>query len=145
LRTVKRWAMDFDWRGRLKSCAAQGLAQYAHAEAVVRQEEFLDLAARTRALRERQFALAEAFLDAAENYFERLDPEDLNELSFADACKALELSSRVGQQAADHHAAEDSAPATGLRDQLSSLLNQVFKESPPPAGASAQPQKESHA
>ena len=139
LRTVKRWASDFDWRGRIKTYSAQLAEQYAETESAVQREELLDAAARAKAFRDRQYALAEALLDAAERYLENMDADDLDQMSFADACKALEVASRLGGQAAGD--ATDSAPAPGraLRDQLATLLDQAYRETPPQNGTAAQP------
>jgi len=60
LRTVKRWAGDFAWPGRIKIHSASCANQSARTEAAVQCEEILDAAARARAFRERQFVLAEA-------------------------------------------------------------------------------------
>ena len=131
-RTIRRWAHDFHWRGRIKACAAQGAAHYAEAEMAVRQEELLDCAARAKAFRDRQYAVAEAILDAAENYLENIDEDDRDLMSFADACKALEVASRIGQQVAAQEAAATPAPTQSLRDQLTSLLDQVYADTPAP-------------
>lgn len=133
LRTVRRWAGDFDWRGRIKAHASECANRYAEAESSVRCEELLDAAARAKAFRDRQFALAETILDAAERYFEHLESEDLDQMNFADACKALEVASRLGQQAASRDADDPAAPTRSLRDQLATLLEQAYgetKESP---------------
>src|SRR5512141_1048776 len=60
LRTVKRWASDFDWRGRIKNHTAQLAGQYTETASALQREEFLDAAARARTFRDRQYALAEA-------------------------------------------------------------------------------------
>lgn len=127
LRTVQRWANDFDWRGRIKSHAARCAEQSAHDETVVQHEDRLDAAARAKAFRERQFAVAEAVLDLAERYIERVEDEDLEQMRFSDACKALDFASRIAGRAQETDAA---APDHGLRDQLASLLNQTCAESP---------------
>ena len=127
LRTVQRWASDFDWRGRVKSHTARCAEESAQIETVARQEELLDAAARARAFRERQFALAEAVLDIAERYLERVEDDDLERLSLADACRALDFASRIAGRAQETDAA---APDQGLRDQLASLLNQACAETP---------------
>ena len=130
LRSVQRWAMDFDWRGRIKSHAARSAEESAQSESVVRHGELLDAAARARAFRERQFALAEAVLDVAERYIERVDDDDLDRLSLADTCRALEFCSRIAGRAQESDA---YAPDHDLRDQLESLLNQACAEIPKPA------------
>lgn len=130
LRTVQRWASDFDWRGRIKSHAARCAEESAQIESVVRHEDLLDAAARAKAFRERQFALAEAVLDVAERYLERVEDDDLERLSLTDACKALEFASRISSRAQETDAA---APDQGLRDQLASLLNQACAEASKPA------------
>ena len=130
LRTVQRWASDFDWRGRIKSHAARCAEESVQIETVVRQEELLDAAARARAFRERQFALAEAVLDIAERYLERVEDQDLEQIRFADACKALDFASRISARAQE---TDSAAPDQGLRDQLASLLNQACAETPKPA------------
>jgi hypothetical protein len=134
LRTVKRWADDFDWRGRIKTCAAQGAQHYLEAEAAVQREEFLDAAARAKAFRDRQYTLAEAILDAAERYLEHADWDDLDQMSFADACKALEVASRIGQLAASSTDDDPSAVSRTLRDQLAALLDKACAETPPKNG-----------
>jgi hypothetical protein len=149
LRTVRRWANEFDWRGRIRACAAQGVEQYVEAENAARQAEFLDAAARAKAFRDRQYTLAEAILDAAERYLECADFEDLDQMTFADACKALEVASRLAHLADDKSSDDASAPARNLRDQLASLLDQAYGDAPAKNGAVPQPQSpsshESHA
>jgi hypothetical protein len=139
LRTVKRWAMDFDWRGRLKTYAARCAEHYTETEATVQREALLDAAARAKAFRDRQYALAEAILDAAERYLERVDPDDLDQMNFADACKALDVASRLGPPAAGRETDDPSAPARRLRDQLAALLDQAYGEAPARHGASDPP------
>jgi len=133
--TVKRWAVDFDWRGRIKSYAAECAEQYAETENAVQREQFLDAAARAKAFRDRQYALADAVLDAAERYLERMEDCDLDQMNFADACKALEVASRLGQRAESGAAGDSSEPARALRDQLSTLLDQVFRDGLPQKNA----------
>jgi len=140
LRTVKSWAHDFDWRGRIKTCAARGAEQYAETESAVQREEFLDAAARTKALRDRQYDLAESLLDTAERYLENVEGDDLDLMSFADACKALEVASRIQQQAATSVADDPAASSRGLRDQLEALLDQAYGETHSQTGAAGQPQ-----
>lgn len=125
LRTIKRWAVDFDWRGRIKTCAAHSAGQYLQTENAVQREQFLDAAARAKAFRDRQYDLAEAILDAAERYLEQADTDDLDLMSFADTCKALEVASRIGQQTARDPDTPD-AGAKALRDQLTALLDQAY-------------------
>jgi len=128
LSTIKRWARDFDWRGRIKTYADQCAEQYLQIENSVQREALLDAAARAQAFRDRQYALAEAILDAAERHLERLEDDDLDVMSFADACKALEVASRFTQQAAGGELDDASVPDRGLRDQLTALLDQVCGE-----------------
>jgi hypothetical protein len=139
LRTVKRWAVDFDWRGRIKNYAAHSAEQYAEAENAVQREDLLDAATRAKTFRDRQYLLAEAMLDTAERYLERVDESDLDLLSFADACKALEVASRLGQQAAAREHNDPAAPAQTLRDQITALLDQAYAEAPAQIAAASQP------
>jgi len=139
-RTVQRWANDFDWRARIGSCAAHSVGQFVQIESAVQREDFLDGAARAKAFRERQYDLAEAMLAAAERYLERVDTDDLDLMSFADACKALEVASRLGQQAAARDADDPAASSPGLREQLEALLDQACAETPVRNSAPAQPQ-----
>jgi hypothetical protein len=138
-RTVQRWADDFDWRGRISSCAAHSARQFVQIESAVQREEFLDAAARAKAFRDRQYDLAEAMLDTAERYLERVDTDDLDLMSFGDACKALEVASRIGQQAASGVADDPADSSGGLRDQIEALLDQVYGETPSQTGAASQP------
>ncbi len=139
-RTIRRWALDFDWRGRIKNHVAHCAGQYTETETAVQREQFLDAAARAKTFRDRQYALAEAILDAAERYLERAQTDDLDQMCFADACKALEVASRLGQQAAGRETDDASAPARNLRDQLAALLDQVYGEDPSRTATAAQPQ-----
>ena len=133
-RTVQRWARDFDWCGRIKTCAAHSAEQFVQTENAVHREDFLDAAARAKAFRDRQYDLAEAMLDAAERYLERVDENDVDLMSFGDACKALEVASRIGQQAASSVASDSAASAqNALRDQLATLLDQVYADTPVPS------------
>ena len=127
LRTIKRWAYDFDWRGRIQACAAQGMERYVENQ----REQFADAAARDQEFRDHQYDVAEAMLDAAGNFFELLDDDDRDAMSFGDACKALEVSARVGQQASSRSHDDGSAAARGLHDQLEQLLDQAYGDKPP--------------
>jgi hypothetical protein len=136
LRTIQRWANDYDWRARIKIHSASCADQSARTESAVHCEEILDAAARAKAFRERQFALAEAILDLAERYLERVGDEDLEQMRFTDACKALDFASRIAGRAGQTDAA---APDHSLRDQLASLLNQACGETPARPGAASLP------
>ena len=138
LRTVKRWASDFDWRGRIKANAAESAEHYVETENTLQREELLDAAACAKALRDRQYALAEALLDAAQRYVERLEDNDLDQMSFADACRALAIASRLREQAATKATDDPASPARSLRDQLAALLDQACREAPADKAATSQ-------
>ena len=125
-RTVLRWASDFDWRGRIRSHAAGVMAQSANDQNNLHRADLLDAAARARSFRDRQCTLAETFLDVAERYLERMDEDNLDQLRFADACKALALASQLGKVALETNAS--TAPDQSLRDQLVALLDQASAE-----------------
>jgi hypothetical protein len=125
-RTVKRWAGDFDWRGRIKSQAARSLEQSAHAESALHRADLIDAAARAKNFRDRQFALAESILNVAERYVERMDEDNLDKLSFADACKAFAFASQLAKYARENDTS--AAPDHSLRDQLAALLDQACGE-----------------
>jgi hypothetical protein len=137
LRTVKGWAADFDWSGRIKSCAVQQAEFHQQFEEAADREELLDAAARLKALRDRQCALAEAMLDAAERFLENVVDDDLDRIRFADACKALEVASRLTQQVAQKTAEEQAAQPPSLQDKLSALLDQAFGKPAQPADAAS--------
>ena len=128
LRTVQRWSSDFDWPGRIKTYSAGCADQSARTESAVHSDELLDAAARASAFRERQFVLAEAVLDIAGRYLERIEDQDLEQIRFADACRALEFASRLAGHARETDA--DTVPDQGLRDQLATLLDQACAETP---------------
>lgn len=130
LRTIRRWASQFDWRGRIHASTGRQIEQYEEAQSVLQHEELLDAAARAQALRDRQYAVAEAMLDAAERYLECVGEGDLDQMSFSDACKALSVAARVGQPAAGPHPNDPSAPVRSLRDQLAVLLDQAYSQAP---------------
>ena len=138
-RTVRRWAADFDWRGRIKTYAAGSARQFAETERAVQREELLDATARAKAFRDRQYALAEALLGAVEQYLERLEDADLDQMSLADACRVLEVASRLGQQAESRASGEAPASARSLRDQLAALLDQAYAETSSPTAAVSPP------
>ena len=125
-RSVKRWASDFDWRGRIQSHDACSAEQATQAESSLHRADLLDAAARAKTFRDRQFALAESFLDIAERYLERMDEDNLDRLSFADACKAFAFASQLGKLA--HETDPAAAQDHGLRDQLAALLDQACAE-----------------
>ena len=139
LRTVKRWAMDFDWGGRIKTCAAECAEQYAQTEQTVHREVLLDAAARAKAFHERQYAVAEAILATAERCLQHVEGDDPDQVSFADACKALEVASRIGQQAQARETDDPSAATRNLRDQLATLLEQAYAEKSSPNGVATRP------
>jgi len=138
LRTVQRWARDFDWRGRIKTYAAQCADEYTQTENTLQREALFDAAARARTFRDRQYALAEAILEVAERHLERLEDDDLDQMNFGDACKALAVAARLGQQAG-RTTDDPSAPARSLRDQLTTLLDQVCAEASSRNGAGDPP------
>jgi hypothetical protein len=128
VRTIERWASQFDWRERLTTHAAQATGPFVQAQAAAR----LETAGCEQSLRERQLVLATAILNLTERYFDRLDDMDLERVRLPDVCRALEFASRlIGHS-------RDSAPAAattdhGLRDQLAALLDQAFRDTPKPA------------
>jgi hypothetical protein len=124
--TIKRWASEFDWRGRIISLAARAVEQSANAENVLHRADLVDAAARAKSFRDRQFALAESILHVAERYLERMDEDNLDQLSFADACKAFAFASQLGKHA--HANDASAAPDQSLRDQLTALLDQACGE-----------------
>jgi hypothetical protein len=131
LRTIKRWANDFDWRGRIKAHAARSAEEFAQAESAVQREVLVDAAARAQSFRDRQYALAEAILDVAERQLERVEDEDLEQVSIVDVCRALDVASRLARQARETDTG--TAPDQSLRDQLTALLDQVVLENAKPA------------
>jgi hypothetical protein len=131
LRTVQRWANDFDWRGRIKNHAARCAELSVQSENNLHREELLDASVRAKAFHERQFVLAEAILDVAERYLERVEDEDLERLSLPDACRALDFASRIARHARETDAA--ATPDNSLRDQLATLLDQACAETSKPA------------
>lgn len=127
-RTVRSWAAQFDWRSRINSYTAQSMQQFAETELAAQREDLLDASTRNKAFRDRQYSIAEAFLDSAERYLEHIQDDDLDLMSFADACKALDVASRAIQNVAKAEAAEPQAPDTTLRDQLTYLLEKAYGE-----------------
>ena len=134
-RTVKRWAGEFDWRGRIITLAARAVEQSASAETALHRADLLDAAARAKSFRDRQFALAESILSVAERYLERMDEDNLDKLSFADACKAFALASQLGKSFRETDAPADQDHS--LRDQLAALLDQACGETQAPKNAVA--------
>lgn len=128
LRTVKRWAQTFDWRGRIKAHASRCAEHYAETERAVQSATVRDAAERAQALRDRQYALAEALFDAAERYLASQEEDERELLTFADACKAMEVASRLGQQATHRAGEETASPGQSLRDQLTALLDQACRD-----------------
>jgi hypothetical protein len=139
VRTVRRWASDFDWKGRIKSCSAQCAQEQMETENEIQRGELQDAALRAKAFRERQYYLAEAILDAAQRYLENMEADDMDAMSFADACKALEVASRLGQQAASRMADDPAATTRSLQDQLAALLDQAYGEVGGSTGPSEDP------
>lgn len=134
LRTIKRWAADFDWRGRIRNLVAREAEQFAAIRAATQGEECLDAARREQAFRDRQYAVAEGLLLAAERYLERLDEHDLDQMNFGEACKALDVASRLGRQVAGREVAAESSCPNPLRDQLAALLDQAYAHPPTAPG-----------
>jgi hypothetical protein len=126
VRTIERWSSQFDWRERITASAAQGAEQFMN----IQEAERGETAARTQSLRERQIVLAESIVNLTERYFERLDDMDLEHIRLPDVCRALVVASRLVNQspASDPAAQADHS----LRDQLASLLDQAFRETPKP-------------
>jgi hypothetical protein len=126
LRTIRRWAADFDWRGRIQAHAASDADQYARSENALHREALRDAAAHAKNFRDRQHAMAETILDIAERYLKRVEDADLDQLRFTDACRALYFASRIVRQTHETDAA--ASPDQGLRDQLTALLDQACRE-----------------
>jgi hypothetical protein len=126
LRTIQRWAGDFDWRGRIQTHAASDADQYARSVNTLHREALRDSAAHAKNFRDRRYAMAEAILDIAERYLERLEEADMDQLRFTDVCRALEFASRIVRQTHETDAAV--SPDQGLRDQLTVLLDQACRE-----------------
>ena len=126
LRTIQRWANDFDWRGRIQTHAAAGADQFARAENSHHREQFQDTAARAKNFHERQYALADAILDLSERYLERLEVADLDQLRLTDACRALDFASRIVRETRRAEAA--AAPDRGLHSQITALLDRACRE-----------------
>ena len=122
LRTVQRWAIQYSWSERLKTHTAHLAGQTAQMEEEIQRAEMLDAAGRAKVFRDRQYALADAILEVAERYLEEVADEDLHQMRFTDACKALDFASRIMAQA---QAADAGEPEQGLRDQLTALLDQA--------------------
>ena len=131
LRTIQRWASDFDWRGRIKAHTARSAEQFVQVETTVQREVLLDAVARAQTFRDRQYALAESILDVAERCLEQVEEDDLESIRFADVCKALDFASRLAQHARETPATD--APDQGLRDQLAALLDRVCAENLKPS------------
>jgi hypothetical protein len=126
LRTIKRWAADFDWPGRIKTYAKDAAEVFVETEQAVHREELRD----AQGFRDRQHVLAQRLQDAVERYLENLEGGDLDRMSLADACKALEVASRLGPQTERGTGEDPAGTSRSLRDQLTSLLEQVFRENP---------------
>ena len=139
LRTVERWARDFDWRGRVKACAAHGAAQYTETQVAVQRAEALDAAARAKAFRDRQYEVAEAMLAVAARYLQNMTGDDSDQMKFADVCRALVVASRIEQRVHDQAGENPAAAGRSLGDHLTTLLDQVFTTHPasPRAASSA--------
>ena len=135
LRTIQRWAGEFDWRGRLQAHTASAADLFARSENALQHEQLQNTAARAKNFYDRQYALADAILDLAERYLERLEVADLDQLRLTDACRALDFASRVVRQTRESEAA--AAPDNGLRDQITTLLDQAYRESATAARAEA--------
>ena len=131
LRTIQRWANDFDWRSRIQAHAARSAEQFVQTETAVQRDVLLDAAARAQAFRDRQYALAESILEVAERQLERVDEDDLDQVSFSDVCKAVDVASRLARHARETPVAD--TPDQGLRDQLAALLDQVCGETLKPS------------
>ena len=137
--SIKRWAVQFDWRGRVTTQMARNAGHLLQ----TRESEAIESAARDKSSQDRQRLLAEAILDIAERYFERFEDFDLEHVRFSDACRGVEFASRLLAQARETGA--ESAPNTALRDQLASLLDQAYRDPEPalPTG-NQQPPNPSH-
>jgi len=125
LRTVKRWASDFRWKKRIESYVADRAGEFVETESDVRREEILDAAARTKELRDRQLMMAGAFLDAAERYVESLESDDVDRMSFSEACRALQIAAQITGPAPETiHESDD--PMRAWETQISTLLDRAY-------------------
>jgi len=138
-RTIQRWANDFDWRGRIKTCAAQSAEHYLETERDARRQKVLEAAARAKTFRDRRYDLGEAILEAAQRYLEGAEDADLDHMNFGDACKALAAASRLGERADQGETDEPAGPRRTLNDQITALLDKIYGGAKPGNGAGGQP------
>ena len=82
-------------------------------------------------MRDRPYAVAEGLLLAAERFLERVDQDDLDQINFGDACKALDVASRLRRPADVTNGGEDLTKTRNLSDQLTALLEQAYGNQPP--------------
>jgi ABC-type ATPase with predicted acetyltransferase domain len=126
LRTVRRWAADFDWRGRIQQHLAECVEDYTAEVKVLQRESFRDEAERRKAFQESQRAVAEGLLDVAQSFLERMQDVDLDQVSFSDVCKAVEVASHIGQLMSGRDRDDIPGPGDDLRQRFSTLLNQAY-------------------
>jgi len=127
LRTVKQWAKDFDWKGRVKTHDAQTLQRYVEVEEAVTRQQMLGVAERAAAFRHKELDLAQELLDAAQRFFERMDDADFDQMSFADACKAVEVASRIARLSAkDGPDTRQPAADRTFRDEIQTALDKAY-------------------
>lgn len=95
LRSVYRWAHDFDWAGRVNRHQAGLLQQRSQLQAALAREEVIAWAERAAAIREREWEFADDLFEALQR---RLRAEEHDPLALAALTRAFALASRMARQ-----------------------------------------------
>lgn len=137
LRTVYRWAQDFDWAGRINRHQASLLQQRAQLETTLARDAIIGWADRAATFREREWEITDDLLQALQR---RLISGDLDAGSLAILARTFALTSRVGRLTTGLVARPDddeTAAADPREEEFEAALQAVY--GPKPTAQPTQP------
>jgi hypothetical protein len=115
LRTVYRWARDFDWAGRVNRHQAGLLQQRAQLETTLAREEIIAWSERALAIREREWEITDDLLEGLQR---RLRADNVDAPSLAILARTFALTSRIGRLATGLNArTEEDREGADRREQ----------------------------
>ena len=130
LRTVYRWASEFDWAGRVNRYQAGLLQQRAQLESDLHSDEIIAWSDRSSAIREREWEIADDLLHALQH---RLRAGDLDEAALATIARTLSQVSKIARLTTGLKGQPtDDTDATDPREAEFEAALQTAYGTPPP-------------
>jgi hypothetical protein len=137
LRTVYRWAAQFDWAGRVNRHQASLLQQRAQIESDLLCDELIAWSDRSTAIREREWEITDDLLQAIQR---RLRSDNLDETALATIARTLALASKIGRLATGltAHPPDDSDAADPREREFDAALQTAYGQRPQPPSLNPQ-------